>query len=226
MRIFQNLRGKQLKYYNSLDKLKILTFWDILKEKNPFLLDMEYYEGKKYTKKQENEINDIWLDLYDEFFIKMDNSKSRVDLSKSFDELILRHKINKIVRFAEVLQLIKENIDYIPLESLSQYEQEIYDKLVKFDKKIKPKYFDGIDVNLKNLDKVLKSYINKYNQDYKKDVKDTKELDIYDVVVNAESWLDGKNLDIENMVASKWISYMKQINRKKKAQDKNKLKNG
>ena len=60
---------KKLSIHKSLDTLKILTFWDIIKKDNALLLDVEYFEGKKYKKAELNLISSTWALLYDEYFV-------------------------------------------------------------------------------------------------------------------------------------------------------------
>lgn len=220
MRIFRNLTDK-LHLYKSLDSLKILTFWRIIKEKNACLLDFDYKEGKKYTVAQQKEIEDTWLRLYDEYFVLRDNSKNRMQLIKSFDELNLREKITQIKNNAEFLNSLKGYVGLVPDEYLESYEQQIYKVVKKIEPKINLKLFEGVDVNLKVLERVLSSYINRYNQEHKQREKVVeKEVDnVYEVVASAESWLN-RSLNIDDMVTSHWIAIEKQVENKQKAEKK------
>lgn len=225
MRIFRNLTDK-LHLYKSLDSLKILTFWRIIKEKNACLLDFDYKEGKKYTVAQQKEIEDTWLRLYDEYFVLRDNSKNKMQLIKSFDELNLREKITQIKNNAEFLNSLKGYVGLVPDEYLESYEQQIYKVVKKIEPKINLKLFEGVDVNLKILERVLSSYINRYNQEHKQREKVVeKEVDnVYEVVASAESWLN-RSLNIDDMVTSHWIAIEKQVENKQKAEKKrNKIK--
>lgn len=215
-------RNTTLNYYKSLDKLKILTFWNIIKEKNICLLDIDYKENKKYSKNQLSEIESTWLKLYDEYYVLLDDTKSRHKMSKSFDELKIRDKINQIKHNYDFLINLTKYIGVIPTKDIVKYEQETYERLKLIDKRIKPLYFDGIEANLKNLDRVLKALINKYNIDHKESQKNIeKEIqNVYDVVANAESWLE-RSIPIDDMVVSHWIAIQNQIKQKQKAQQKN-----
>jgi hypothetical protein len=210
---------RNIKLINSLDNLKILTFWKILKDKNVLLLDAEYKEGKKYSKSQLNEMQNTWLKLYDEYYVLLDDSKSRSNMSKTFNELQLRDKINQIkYNYDFLVNLLKCENDI----NVSKYEQETYARLKLIDKRIKPKYFEGIQANLDNLNRVIKSLVNKYNIEHKENQNNVqKEIDnVYDVVASAESWLE-RTLPIDDIVVTRWISYQKQIKDKQKAQQKN-----
>ena len=211
-----------IKYAKSLDKLKILTFWDIIKTKNLFLLDFDYQDGKKYSEKQSKEITAVWSTLYDEYYVLTDDPTSRAKMSKTFDELKLRTKINQVKNNYEFLLQLIEFRDDFSEKDFKKYEQETYARLIIIERKIKPLYLDGVEANLNILDKVLKSLVNKYNQDHKESVKQVdKEIsNVYEVVASAESWLE-RNLDINTMVVSHWVALQKQIKDKQKAQQKN-----
>jgi len=216
MRIFQNT--KPIKYYKSLDKLKILTYWQIIKDKNILLLDFDYYDCKKYTKDQLHELEQTWLRLYDEYYVLTDDSKARFKMNKTFDELKLRDKINQIKYNYDFLVSLIQYRGQIPDKDISQYEQQTYERLKKIEPKIKPLYFDGIEANLKNLERVINALINRYNQQHKDNTKEVqKEIDnVYEVVASAESWLE-RNLNINDMVVSHWIAIEKQVKDKQKA---------
>jgi hypothetical protein len=208
-----------INYHKSLDTLKILTFWDIIKHKNIFLLDYDYEDKKEYSEAQFKEIEDTWLKLYDEYYIMLNDSQSKHKMNKTFDELKIRDKINQIkYNYDFLVSLLKYN-DKI---DVTKYEQETYKRLKVIDERIKPKYFEGIEANLKNLDRVIKALVNKYNLEHKENVKTVqKEIDnVYEVVASAESWLE-RSLPINEMVVSHWIAIQKQIKLKQKAQQKN-----
>ena len=213
---------KPINHFESLDKLKILTFWNIIKHKNILLLDVDYDENKKYKSSQVEEINNTWLRLYDEYYVLLDDSKSRFKMGKSFDELKQRDKIGQVKNNYDFLVTLKKYVGIIPNEDISKYEQETYRNVVKIDKRIKPLFFEGIDTNISNLDKVLKSLINRYNADNKKNEQEVNKQiqNVYDVVASAESWLE-RSIPIDDMVVSHWVAIEKQINNKQKAQQKN-----
>lgn len=207
-----------IKYHKSLDTLKILTFWDIIKYKNMFLLDVDYKENKQYTKSHLKELEDTWLKLYDEYYIMLNDSQSKHKMNKTFDELKIRDKINQIKYNYDFLVSLLKYADDI---DTTKYEQETYKRLKVIDERIKPKYFEGIEANLKNLDRVIKALVNKYNLEHKENVKTVqKEIDnVYEVVASAESWLE-RSLPINEMVVSHWIAIQKQIKLKQKSQQK------
>ena len=223
MRIFQRL-NKKLHLYTSLDKLKILSFWAIIKEKNILLLDFDYFNGKKYTAEQQNEIESLWFRLYDEYFLLTNDNKSKFELNKSFSELKIRDKITQIKNNFDFLSHLKAFKDTLDITS---YEQETYERLKKIEPKIRLKYFEGIDENLIVLDRVMKSLINQYNIEHKQnETKIEKEIkNVYEVVANAEDWLE-RSIPIDDMVVTHWIAVRNRVIEKQKAQQQKNKKNG
>lgn len=219
MRIFRNLRDD---LYDSLDTLKILTFWDILRTDNKNLLDKDYHKEKKYTNKQIETIDLLWQRLFDDYFMLREDSTAKSNLVKSFDELRLHEKIKQVNDAIDFLILLNGYIDILPSDDFLKYEQEIYVVAMKIDKRIKPKLFDGIYANVEYLGKVLKSFINQYNIDFKKNEKIIKkEIDnVYEMVANAESWIE-RSLNINEMVVSHWLAIEKQVILRQKSLKKN-----
>jgi hypothetical protein len=213
---------KRLKLYNSLDTLKILTFWKIIQDKNILLLDFDYYDGKKYTDKDVKLIQSNWDNLYDEYYNLVNDSKTKHKLSKAFKELQTRSKINEIKNYIDFLISLKKGIGYVEEEIILKYEQQVYANLKKVDKRIKPKLFDGIDVNIQYLDKFLSALINTYNRDNENVKKEVEKQisNVYDVVASVESWLE-RSLPIEEISVTRWLAYEKQVKNKQKASKKN-----
>lgn len=213
---------KPIELFDSLDTLKILTFWQIIKDNDFTLLDVNYKKGKEYTKTQLKSIQKVWLRLYDEYYILIDDSKSKHKINKLFNELKLRDKIQQVKNNLDFLITLKKYSNLLPKEDFAKYEQEIYTNLKLIDKRIKPKYFDGIDENVKNLDRVLKSLINKYNIENKYRVKEVqKEINnVYEIVASAESWLE-RSIPVNDMVVSHWAAILKQVKQRQQASQKN-----
>lgn len=221
MRIFRSLKGK-IRLNDSLDTIKILLFWDIIKTKNYAMLDIDYKKSKQYTQKELELCELVWFRLFDEYYLLREDSTTKANLVKSFDELKLHEKITQIKNAIDFLETLKGWIGVIEEDDILKYEQQCYAMLKKIDSRIKPKLFDGINPNIENLGKVLKSFINQYNISFKESEKIVKKevKNVYEVIANAESWLE-RNLDVENMTVSRWIAYEKQIAEKQKAVKKN-----
>lgn len=215
------LKRKKLHLFNSLDTLKILTFWKILQEKNIFLLDFDYKEGKKYNNSEKSEIEVLWRRLYDEYFVLRNDAKNKAELDKGFKELKLKEQIILVQEVYNALVGLNNQKGLLPEDIIIKHEQKLYSVLKVISPKIKPKLFDGIEANLKNIERVINAMRNTYNLSYKKQEKIVEKQikNVYTVVVNAESWLE-RSLDVEDMPTSKWIEIEKVVAHKiKKAKD-------
>jgi hypothetical protein len=211
---------KKLQLNDSLDTLKILLFWRIMQEKTPFLLDINYKEGKKYNDVEVKIIEETWLSLYDKYWILRDNKQSQSSLDKGIKELELIKKIKSVDEVLNALIHLHNNKSIISEDVFMKVEQEYYSTLKIIDKRIKPKLFEGVGVNINNIQRVLNSLQNTYNQEFKKPETKTikKEINnVFEVVANTESWLD-RSLFIDTIVVSQWIAYEKQVETKQKAQ--------
>lgn len=215
MRILKNT----LKLYRSLDTLKILTFWKIIQDKNILLLDFDYFDGKKYSNKQKFEIEQLWTRLYDEYYILNNDPKSKYKIDKTFKELRLRELIELIKYNYDFLLSLKRGYGIVDDADILKYEQECYKRLKELDKRIKPKFFDGIDANLEYLNKFMSSLINTYNREVKDNESNVKSEinNVYEVVASVESWLE-RSLPIDDITVIRWLAYEKQVKDKQKAQ--------
>lgn len=216
MRIFRNT--KTLNLYKSLDTLKILTFWKIIQDKNILLLDFDYYDGKEYSNKDNQEIEQLWTRLYDEYYVLHNDPKSKHKIDKTFKELRLRELIELIKYNYDFLISLKKGYGIVEDEDIMRYEQECYARLKGLDKRIKINNFDGIESNLKYLSKFINSLINTYNREVKDNEKavNNEVKNVYDVVASVESWLE-RSLPIEDITVTRWLAYEQQVKNKQKA---------
>lgn len=215
---------RKLHIYNSLDTLKILTFWNIISEDNIYLLDKNYKEGKKFSKREQDTIDFTWSKLQDDYFTLRTDSKSKMDLEKSLDGLDVVRKLTALDTALKSLKTISLLIGLEDEEEIYKKRKLLYSKLEKVNHRIKFNHFRTINEDFEYLTKFYLSLQNTYNLNHKKKKKNEKEQvrNVYKVVANVESWLDGKNLDMDNMVVSRWLAYEEQVINKQKQQQQNK----
>lgn len=222
MRILKNIirkRTKKLKCYTSLDTLKILTFWTIIKDNNYLLLDKNYTPDTTYTPKQHQQLSTLWLELYDAYFLLTNDAKTKRDLDLKFKELSIISKITELKNNYDYLLKLKEYNGILPVKTSVQLEQDTYQRITLIDKRLKPKPFAGLDANLKRIEKFILALTNSYNQIQAslKKIPNQQIENIYKVVANAESWLE-RNININTMVVSHWVALQQQIQQKQQAQ--------
>jgi hypothetical protein len=209
--------------FNSLDTLKILRFWDIIKNNNIYLLDFDYFDGKEYSKNEVNEIEVLWNRLYDEYFILRDDSMSKAELSKSFDGLLLQAKIVNLSYALNALYDLKEIQGYLTQEQILNKRKELYATLIKVHPKIQYQLFNSVELDIDYILKFKNSLQNSYNFNYKpkEKVNDEQIKNVFDIVANVESWLE-RSLPVDDISVSRWLAYEKQVIQKQKAQSNGK----
>lgn len=204
----------------SLDKIRIILFWEILKERNPLLLDVNYFEGKQYSKEAQDYIVNTWYQLYDDYFEQRNDQKTKLTLSKTFEESKLLFKINTLVsNYNFLVALQRDYKEILDDKTFISYEQEIYSLFKKIDSRIKLRLFEGVDVNLKTVKRFMESLQNTYNIKKGKTEKqiDKEITNVYDVVVKVEQILERSIPNINDISVLQWISYEKIANEKIKA---------
>lgn len=205
--------SKSLQVFKDLFELRIITFWNILKDKNVFLLDKEYFEGKTYTKEEETELNLLFDTLYDEFFKQVNSQKSKKLIQNRMNEIGISIKINALISNSNLLvTLHNEYKEILDENTFSQYEQKVYSFIRQIEPKIKLQYFAGVEYNLNQIQSFIRALevSNKANKDYNDKGIEHQIKNIYDVVASVESALGRSLTNIETMSVMQWLSYQKQ----------------
>lgn len=195
-----------------MDKLLILTFWEIIKTNNILLLDADYTEGKIYTDAQNAEINALWSALYDSHYTQKQNSTAVMAMDKANQAILLLFKINLLTSNLEALIKLYQNQKEIIVvqgeEKFFTIEQGILRNFVNIDKKIKPIYFDGFEANYKLINRFINSYQTTYDINHKRaEQAVNKEVkNVYELVAAVGNQL-GMQLNVKEMSVSEWNAY-------------------
>ena len=209
---------------NSLDKLRIILFWDILKEQNYFLLDLNYSKDKKYSEDEKEQILNIWYRLYDEYYQLKNDQKAKLFLSKAFNEMKLKIKIENITNTANFLVDLENHYkDVLEHDQFYEYESKLYSLIKELEPRIKLKYFDGIPANLKIIQSVVNALTTSLTLMQKKTSEkiENEITNIYKVVANVEQILDRSIPNINEISVMQWLAYEEIADNKVKA-----IKNG
>jgi len=205
-------------YFKSLDTLKILKFWDIVKSSNVCMLDLDYYEGKRYSNDKKHELQQIWDRLYDEYFILRNDSLSKFELEKHFKGLVLGAKIVNLTYGINIIESLKRIQNAFTQQEIMQKRVDLYNNLKEIHPKIQYQYFNSLDLDRDYLLKFKNALQNSYNINHKPKEKVMQEQvnNVYKVVANVESWLE-RSLPIDEITVSRWLAYEQQVLDKQKA---------
>lgn len=197
--------------YNTLKKLNIITFLEIMQDGNTKLLDQEYTEDKQYTEEHINQINDIWLALYDKYYELKNDSFAKSYLSNQYKLFNLEFKVlilSKQHNILANLQELKES------EEKTQIKQQCIEVIKEIEPRIKLNIFDSpIEVCVK-LHSVLKALNNelgtiKVNQ-YKRTEK-TKE-NVYKSISRVEQVLERSIGNTKEISVMQFLAYESDAN--------------
>lgn len=194
--IFQNLSQVNIELWN-----------EILITQNIFLLDKDYSESKRYSKNENELLNNTFLELYDIYFKELDNQYAKNNLKETQEKIQLSAKIMILTDCVNSLLSIQRN--YKVLKEPIKKEQEIYNcikiisKYVQFDK------FNTINENIVIIQKLITSNETTYKRKFGETEKDFKEktYSFEKQVVDVEQVL-GHTIDTTKVNVLKWIGYI------------------
>jgi|GEM_PF-2200030 len=212
--------SKNMELINSLDKLRIILFWDILKEQNYFLLDVNYSKDKKYTQTEGEEILAVWYKLYDEYYSLKNDQKAKLFLSKAINEMKLKIKIENITNTANFLVDLENHYkDILEPEQFSEYEQKLYSLIKELEPKIRIKHFEGIPENIKTIQSVVNALTTQLTLMQKKTEKviDNEIQNVYKIVASVEQILERSIPNINEISVMQWLAYEEIANEKIKS---------
>lgn len=197
--------------YTQLRTISAVTFHEIKFTGNVFLMDIDFDDDKKYDTPEIVEINEAWLVLYDEYYLKTDDPKLRRELKNRKKTLKLLIDINMLEVIIQLLELMKKHEDHIPesvkLSTLNSTKASLkrIGRMIVFDPRAK------IESNLKHVKSYTGGLKTRYQLLFKNDMKvdDTDLLLYYEIKSNIEAILKKDNIpDHINML--QWIAYEKQ----------------
>lgn len=224
LKLWQKKTLTNISIFQSLSQINIELWNEILSTQNIYLLDKEYSEKKRYSKEETKLISETFSSLYDDYFIKLDNSFAKANLKETQEKVQLSAKIMILTDCVNSLQSIKRN--YKILKEPIKKEQQIYDcvkiisKYVKFDK------FATIDENIEVIVKIIQSNELTYKRKFSDEKSDSIAVNytFEKQVVDVEQVL-GRSIDISNTNVLKWIGYInlaKEISKKRQENGRNK----
>ena len=193
-----------MKIYKSCKTLSIFRFYEILETKDyKYLIDD--YENTDITEELQNDLDNIWSELFKEYIVLKDDKQIRT----SFKKLAYISKLE--TKLSICSSLLSGLVEQTTKEGQLKYIKELsaWGYPINQNKDIQ----DEVNRVIRNF-KTLKSTItikrNEYNKEYKKELTQEK-IDIDEQVVNVEQALNNQ-IDSNKTTVSKWIYYVKKAN--------------
>ena len=208
LRIFSTKKNQvSISIFQNLSQINIELWNEILTTQNIFLLDKNHSIESKYNKAENNALNSKFIELYDDYFVKLDNQFAKNNLKETQEKIQLSAKIMILTDCINTLVSIKRNCAVIK-EPIKK-ENEIYDcvkiisKYIKFDK------FNTIDENIAIIQKLIISNETTYKRKFGENDKEfeQKTYTFEKQVVDVEQVL-GHAIDTSKVNVLKWIGYI------------------
>lgn len=197
-----------LNIIRTLDDLKILQFWKIIRDGNVMLLDSNWVKDKEYTEHERSELQEVWYALYDEYYKQTNDSRSKHELKKSSDELILSYRIMRLHKFCELLVWLSNCRSELPQEKWDQMYVDLVNSVKETEPKIKTNIFDEPIGTLEKINRYMASLHNQLKKltAGKKKSADSAVSNIYTKVAAVGIEL-GLQLKVEDMSCNEWLAY-------------------
>lgn len=191
---------------DSLDTVKILTFWEIQKTQNIYLIDSLWHKGKEYSNEQSDYINGIWSDLYDDYFKVKNDSRSMKYLRDLKEEAMLVFKIELLSNIYTHLDTVQNNKTFLTDDDYKDLIESARQSIFKIQTGVQlpPDVYKIKDV----INKLLAGFVNRYNLQKKKvDSETNKKIQNVFEVVAAVGLALNMQLNVNEMSVSEWLAY-------------------
>lgn len=193
--------------FQNLSQINIELWNEILTTQNFYLLDENYSKNKKYTSSDNALISEKFSELYDDYFLRLNNSYAKKSLRETQEKIQLSSKIIVLTDCVNTLLAIKRN--YKVLKNPLDKENEVYKCVKIVSKHVKFGNFNTIDENIEIITKVINSNQLSYNRKFgENDEKYEKNNYTFEKqLVDVEQVL-GREIDITKTNVIKWIELL------------------
>jgi hypothetical protein len=206
--------GQNTPVLMNLSNLKWVTFVEIMKTDNFYLLDKKYSKEKVYTDDDLVFFTKEFQKLQDEVYKLEDSQEAKQFLEKNIDKLILIQEIKLLKDDLDLLHWYNNQKDFYfeygyGIEWNTQI-QGLYAMIVKHNKYVKIQYFEEVEDNMVIIDRIIRSLIDRYNAKHEQVVKTTeaKEVSIvYEVLQVCR--ITTLQLNARTMTCEVWIEAKK-----------------
>jgi len=108
-RLWKRKIQTNISIFQNLSQINIELWNEILTTQNFYLLDTEYNKEKKYNSKENKVISEKFSELYDDYFLKLNNPYAKKNLRESQEKIQLSAKIMILTDCANTLLSIQRN---------------------------------------------------------------------------------------------------------------------
>lgn len=208
-----------LNIIRTLDDLKILLFWKIIRDGNICLLDANHSE-REYTDIELSELQEAWYKLYDEYYRQTNDSRSKHELKKSADEFMLSYRIMTLHKFIVLTGFLQNHRIDLPKEQWHKMYIDLVQSVKEKEPRIKTNIFDEPIDTLEKINRYMASLHNQLKKltTGKQKNADSAVSNIYTKVASVGVEL-GLQLDVKEMSCNEWLAYQEIAAAKQRAKE-------
>lgn len=208
-----------------LKNISIVTFTDILNDKNTLQLIKDYDDTFEYSDDIKLQCDNVWIKLFDEYFELKNDTRARHTIKKHGELRDIRFMIVATELCISTLQnisLAQDNGD--TSEDLLVLKQTVLNGYMHVNEQISIKVFDSIESILKRLIKEHTALLNEYNLNSKRvsQTESKAKNNIYASVVNIQNVLGYAISDINKLSVPLYLELEKSAINKSNAQKQTK----
>lgn len=208
-----------------LQNISIVTFTDILNDKNTLQLIKDYDDTIEYSDDIKLQCENVWIKLFDEYFVLKNDTRAKHTIKKHGELRDIRFMISATELCISALQnILFAQSGGDTSEELLVAKQTILGNYMQINEQISIKVFDSIENILKRLIKEHTALINEYNLNSKRvsQTESKAKNNIYASVVNIQNVLGYAIADINKLSATMYLELEKSAINKSNAQKQTK----
>jgi len=200
-----------MKIYKSCKTLSLFRFQEILDTKEYKYL-IHDWEDVVIDEDLQKELNETWSEIFKEYLTLKDDG----EIKASFRQLAL------ISKMTTKLVICSSLLDAYVCQSTRKGRKDYSNELRTWGYKIDPlkplqNQVNRIISQLKTLKSSIQIKEKAYEKQYKKELTQEK-ISIDEQIANVEEWLGKNHIDSEKTTVSRWIAYIKRVEKKVKKQ--------
>lgn len=206
---------QNMRTYQSLKQINIITFWEIAESENYVLMDIDHSDDKNYSDLELLEMQSGFMQLYDDYFSYKDDSKQRNTLSDNDKHVKEAFKLTILNEQYKTLQLLEFNKENIKTDDFVEMVNDVYSQILQTEKRLRINRMDSLERNADKLKRVIEALNQKLLLNEKRTKQEVskeanKFRNHYENISGIEQVLERSIGDVSKINALQWLAYEKE----------------
>lgn len=206
---------QNMRIYQNLKQINIITFWEIAESENYVLMDIDHSDDKTYSDIQLLEMQSDFMQLYDDYFSYKDDSRQRNTLSDNDKHVKEAFKLTILNEQYKTLQLLEFNKESLKTNDFVEMVNDVYSQILQTEKRIRINRIDSLERNADKLKRVIEALNQKLLLNEKRSKQEVskeanKFRNHYENISGIEQVLERSIGDVSKINALQWLAYEKE----------------